>query len=153
MMDAGCYAVSMVRFLAGAEPEVVSAEARLASPAVDRWMRAELRFPDGRTGRITAALFSAALLRITARAIGDEGEMAVLNPLAPHFFHRLRLRTRTRRSTERVPGDATYTCQLRAFARAVGQGERVPTDGAHGVANMAVIDAIYRKAGLSPRGT
>src|SRR5262245_1982047 len=153
MMDAGCYPVSMVRFLAGAEPEVLAAEARLASPEVDRWMRAELRFPDGRTGRITAALFSSALLRITARTIGDEGEMAVLNPLAPHFFHRLSLRTRTLRSTERVPGEATYIHQLRAFARAVARGERAPTDGAHGVANMAVIDAIYRKAGLSPRGT
>jgi predicted dehydrogenase len=152
-MDAGCYPVSMVRFLAGAEPEVVAAQARLASPEVDRWMRAELRFPDGRTGRITCALLSSTLLRIEARAIGDAGEMHVRNPLAPHFFHRLRVSTRDGRRTERVPGEATYTHQLRAFVRAVRTGERVPTDGAHGVANMTVIDAIYRKAGLRPRGT
>ena len=153
MMDAGCYPVSMVRFLAGAEPEVVSAEARLASPQVDRWMRAELRFADGRTGRITCSLFSAALLRVEARVIGDEGEMRVLNPIAPHFFHRLRVRTRKRRSVERVAGEASYVHQLRAFLSAVREGARVPTDAAHGVANMAVIDAIYRKAGLRPRGT
>jgi predicted dehydrogenase len=152
-MDAGCYAVSIVRHLAGGEPEVVSATARLASREVDRWMRAELRFPDGSSGRITCALFSASLLRLEARAVGDAGEMRVTNPIAPHFFHRLRVRTRTGRSAERVAGEATYTHQLRAFARAVQQGERVPTDGAHGVANMAVIDAIYRKAGLRPRGT
>jgi predicted dehydrogenase len=151
-MDAGCYPVSMVRFLAGAEPEVVSAEARLARPEVDRWMRAELRFPDGRTGRITCALLSSTLLRIEARAIGDRGEMHVLNPLAPHFFHRLRLRTANGRSTERLRGEATYTHQLRAFVRAVRGGEPVPTDAAHGVANMTVIDAIYRRAGLRPRG-
>jgi predicted dehydrogenase len=53
---------------------------------------------------------------------------------------------------ERVAGDATYTHQLRAFVRAARTGERVPTDGAHGIANMSVIDAIYRKAGLRPRG-
>ena len=66
MMDAGCYTVNMVRWLAGAEPEVVSAEARLARPNVDRYMRAELRFPDGRTARVTASLFS-------ARLAGDQG--------------------------------------------------------------------------------
>jgi predicted dehydrogenase len=152
-MDAGCYPVSIVRYLAGAEPEVVSATARLASPEVDRWMRAELRFEDGRSGRITCSLFSSSLLRLEARVVGDAGEMRVLNPIAPHFFHRLRVRTQAGRSTERVAGEATYTHQLRAFARAVQQGERVPTDGAHGVANMTVIDAIYRKAGLRPRGT
>src|SRR4029453_6026000 len=32
MMDAGCYPVNMVRWLAGADPEVVSAQARLARP-------------------------------------------------------------------------------------------------------------------------
>ena len=78
--------------------------------------------------------------------------MRVLNPIAPHLYHRLRVRTRARSTTERVPGEATYTHQLRAFVRAVRQGERVPTDAAHGVANMAAIDAIYRKAGLRPRG-
>ena len=152
-MDAGCYPVSIVRHLAGAEPEVVSATARLASPEVDRWMRAELRFEDGRSGRITCSLFSSSLLRLEARVVGDAGEMRVLNPIAPHFFHRLRVRTQAGRTSERVAGEASYTHQLRAFARAVQQGERVPTDGAHGVANMAVIDAIYRKAGLRPRGT
>ena len=85
--------------------------------------------------------------------VGDAGEMRVLNPIAPHFFHRLRVRTQAGSTSERVAGEASYTHQLRAFARAVQQGERVPTDGAHGVANMTVIDAIYRKAGLRPRGT
>ena len=152
-MDAGCYPVSIVRHLAGAEPEVVTATARLASPEVDRWMRAELSFEDGRTGRITCSLFSASLLRLDARVVGDAGEMRVTNPIAPHFFHRLRVRTQAGRSVEQVAGEATYTHQLRAFASAVQQGERVPTDGAHGVANMTVIDAIYRKAGLRLRGT
>ncbi len=152
-MDAGCYPVSIVRHLAGAEPEVVSATARLASAQVDRWMRAELRFEDGRSGRITCSLFSTSLLRVEALVVGDAGEMRVLNPIAPQLFHRLRVRTQAGRSVERVAGEASYTHQLRAFARAVQQGEPVPTDAAHGVANMTVIDAIYRKAGLRLRGS
>ena len=138
-MDLGCYTVSILRFLAGAEPEVVRAEAALSSPQVDRAMKADFRFADGRTGRIHCSLFSSALL-------------SVLNPVVPHIFHRLSLRTEAGRKTERVPGNATYTCQLRAFAAHVRGGEQMPTDAAHGVANMQVIDAIYDAAGLPRRG-
>jgi predicted dehydrogenase len=151
-MDAGCYAVSIVRHLAGAEPEVVSARARLASPGVDRWMQAELRFADGRTGRATCSLFSSTLLRLEARAVGDAGELHVFNPIAPHFYHRLRVKTPSGARSERVSGEATYVHQLRAFEAALREGRAVPTDAAHGVANMTVIDAIYRAAGLAPRG-
>jgi predicted dehydrogenase len=151
-MDAGCYAVSLVRHLAGAEPEVVSAQARLSSPGVDRWMRAELRFPDGSSGRITCSLFSSQLLAVEARVVGDAGRLYVFNPVAPQLFHFVRVSTPSGSSFERVSGEATYTHQLRAFVRAARDGAPIPTDGAHGVANMSVIDAIYRKAGLQPRG-
>ena len=45
-MDAGCYAVHMARTFGGATPEVVSAQAKLRDPQVDRAMTAELRFAD-----------------------------------------------------------------------------------------------------------
>lgn len=151
-MDIGCYAVSILRFLAGAEPEVVSAEARYASPDVDRWMRADYRFEGGVTGRTTASLFSARLFDISARVKGEHGSLSVFNPMAPQFFHRLTLRRRSGTMSERVAGDATYTCQLRAFERAIRAGEPAITDAAHGVANMRVVDAIYRKAGMRLRG-
>jgi predicted dehydrogenase len=151
-MDTGCYTVSLVRFLAGAEPEVVSARARLLRPNVDRCMHAELRFPDGVTGSITCSLLSARLLDVRARVVGERGELRVTNPIAPHFYHRLWLRTPEGRRSERVKGDPTYTGQLRAFARWVREGVAMPTDAAHGVANMRVIDAIYRCAGLPLRG-
>ncbi|MEE8475869.1 MAG: Gfo/Idh/MocA family oxidoreductase, partial [Myxococcota bacterium] len=118
-MDAGCYTISILRTLAGAEPEVVRAEARRASPDVDRWMRAEFRFADGRRGRITCALFSAALLRMSAKVIGEAGTMSVFNPIAPHLSHRLKVRTARGVRKERLAGDATYTHQLRAFVAAV----------------------------------
>jgi predicted dehydrogenase len=151
-MDVGCYTINLVRFLAGAEPEVVRAEARLSSPRVDRWMTADFRFADGRTGRITCSLFSSTLLALRAVVRGDLGEMRVFNPIAPHFYHRLTVRTAERTTSERVPGDATYTHQLRAFAAAVRDRSALPTDARDGVANMRVIDAVYEKAGLPRRG-
>jgi len=152
-MDTGCYTISIVRFLAGAEPTVVSAEARLARPRVDRWMRAELAFADGRSGRITCSLFSATLLKMQAIVRGERGEMRVFNPIAPHFYNRLSVRTAAGTTAERVAGDATYTYQLRAFVAAVRTGTPTPTDPPHAIANMEVIDAVYEKAGLGRRGT
>ena len=151
-MDAGCYPVSMVRFLAGAEPEVKSATARVSSPGVDRWLRAELGFADGRTGRVTCALFSRQFFKFQLRVVGDEGEMTVLNPVAPQLYHHLTLRNRDGKRRERVKGPASYLGQLRAFVRWVRGGDPMPTDAAHGIANMHVIDEIYRAAGLPLRG-
>jgi predicted dehydrogenase len=152
-MDTGCYAISIVRFLAGAEPEVVRAEARLCSPEVDRWLRADLRFSDGRSGRITCSLLSAQLIKVNATVDGEHGRLHVINPVAPHFYHRLTVRTPEVNSAERVKSEATYTHQLRAFLRWVREGIPMATDAANGVANMRVIDAAYTKAGLTPRGT
>ena len=64
-MDVGCYAIHQLRFIADAEPTVTSAHARIAKPDVDRWMQADLAFDDGRTGRITCALWSATPFKLS----------------------------------------------------------------------------------------
>lgn len=152
MMDMGCYTVSILRFLAGAEPEVVSAQAKLSSPQVDRAMKVEYRFADGRTGRTHCSMFSASLLHLDAKVKGDGGELKVFNPVAPHLLNRLTLRTADGKHSERVRGDATYVGQLRAFVEHVRGGERMPTDPGDAIANMRVIDAVYAAAGLQKRG-
>jgi len=79
--------------------------------------------------------------------------MSVLNPIAPHFFNRIRVRTDAGSRGERVRGEPSYTAQRRAFRGGGSRRAAMPTDGAHGIANMRVIDEIYRKAGLEPRGS
>jgi predicted dehydrogenase len=152
-MDTGCYAINLVRFLAEAEPSVTSVQVRRSSPEVDRWMRAELAFEDGRSGRVECSLFSAKLLSVRARVIGSRGELDVFNPVAPHLYHRLRVRSDGETRSERVRGDATYTHQLRAFVAHVRGGERMSTDARDAVSNMRVIDAVYDGAGMRRRGT
>jgi predicted dehydrogenase len=151
MMDTGSYTVSMLRHLAGAEPTVEQAEARLSSPGVDRWMRASLRFDDGREGALTCSLWSFDLLKIRARVEGELGTMDALNPAAPQIYHRLTVTTRAGRRREKVPGEPSYTCQLRAFAGAALRGEPIATGAEDAVKNMRVIDAVYRAAGLPIR--
>jgi predicted dehydrogenase len=146
LMDAGCYTVHLLRHLAGAEPDVERAEARWTRGGVDRWMRAWLRFPDGRTARLTTSLLSVVLLRATVAVEGSAGRIDVLNPIAPQFYHRVRVSTPAGTRRERVAGDASYVHQLRAFVAAVREGRPVPTTPADAIANMRVIDAIYRAA-------
>jgi predicted dehydrogenase len=150
-MDAGSYPINLLRFLSGEEPEVVQATAKLVSPGVDRRMDADLRFPSGITGHIRASLFSSDLLRISTRITGDQGHMSVLNYVAPQAYHRLTVKTGRRHWTEHVAGDASYTYQLRSFAQAINEGTPVLTNANDAIANMRVIDSVYRKAGLQPR--
>ena len=152
-MDAGCYSVHLARLLGGEEPTVVAAEAKLRAPQVDRAMTAELRYPSGHTGRVTCSMWSSSLLRIGARVIGTDGELRVLNPLAPQIYHRLSVKTTGRSRVEHLPRRPTYAYQLDAFCGAVLHGEPTLTPPADSIANMRVIDAIYRAAGLKPRGT
>jgi predicted dehydrogenase len=74
-MDAGCYAVRMARTFGGGTPEVVSAQAKLRDPQIDRAMTAELRFPGGHTGRVRCSMWSSDLLQFNARVMGDCGEL------------------------------------------------------------------------------
>jgi predicted dehydrogenase len=151
LMDAGCYAVHMLRTFAGAEPEVVSAEAKERSPGVDRVMRADMRFADGRTGRINTSMWGKTVLRIAARVEGERGVLRVFNPTAPQYFHRMSVKAGGRTRRERVKGGATYSYQLAAFAGAVLRREPTLTPPAESIANMRVIDDIYRAAGMEPR--
>jgi predicted dehydrogenase len=152
LMDLGCYTVNLLRYLAGAEPEVVRATAQLLAPGVDRRMTAELRFADGRTAGLSCAFF-AFRPRISVRVLGEEGELHVLNPILPHLWHRLTVRTHQGKRSERLAGESTYTHQLRAFVAQSQGGPAMPTDGADAVANMRVIDAVYQQAGLPLRGS
>ncbi len=138
-MDIGCYAVDMVRTFGGSTPEVVSAQAKLRDPQVDRAMTAELRFPRGRTGRVRCSMWSSDLMRSSAKVVGDRGELRLLN-----LSRRLSVRSADANRLERSPRRASYAYQLDAFAAAVLRGEPVKTTPQDAVENMTVIDAIYR---------
>lgn len=150
-MDAGSYAVHMVRTFGGATPEVVSARAKLRDPRIDRAMTAELRFPGGHTGRIRTSMWSTDLLRMSVTVTGTDGQLRVLNPVVPQIFHRLTVKSANGRRVERFGRRASYAYQLDAFLAAVLDGVPVKTTPQDAVANMTVIDGIYRAAGLPLR--
>jgi len=69
--------MSLDAFAAGIQPtpEVVSAQAKLRDPQVDRAMTAELRFASGHTGRIRCSMWSSNLLQLSAKVVGDRGAL------------------------------------------------------------------------------
>jgi predicted dehydrogenase len=151
-MDTGCYAIHMARTIAGEEPAVVSARAKLASDGVDRAMEADLRFPGGAEGRVHCSLWSWKVAKVAARVTLDGGEIRVLNPVVPQFFHRMKWREAGGHwMKEQFPRKPTYAYQLEAFRDAVRKGKPFPTTTAEAVKNMRVVDAVYRAAGMTPR--
>ncbi|OBA71141.1 oxidoreductase [Mycolicibacterium elephantis] len=149
LMDLGSYVVDMLRTFGGSTPKVVSAQAKLRSPQVDRAMTAELQFADGHVGRLRCSLWSADLPHVTARVVGDRGELR-LHPVIP--FQQFSVRSADGSRVERFfRARTTYDYQLEVFAAAVLRGEPVKTTPAEAVENMTVIDDIYRAVGLSPR--
>ena len=155
LMDAGCYALHCARLLGPGEPEVTSAQALTLrrDPRVDRAMKVQLRYPGGATGLAHTSMWSSTLLRMRARVVGERGELTVTNFVAPQYFHRMTVRVDGRTRREKVPGEPTYTCQLRAFAAAVGGDAPANlTPPADSVRTMSLIDAAYTAAGLPLRG-
>jgi predicted dehydrogenase len=151
-MDLGCYAVHQVRSVIAAEPTVVAARAKLISPGVDRWLEADLALPGGATGRATGALLAGTLPVADVRVRGDEGSVHAWFPSHPRLLGLIAVRSRGERARhERVPGDTTFTYQLRAFCDAILLGVTPLTGGDDAIANMGVIDAAYEAAGIGRR--
>jgi predicted dehydrogenase len=141
----------MLRTFGGSTPEVVSAQAKLSGPEVDRAITAELQFASGHTGWLRCALWSSHLFRASAKVVGDRGELRVLSPAAPQLFHRVSVRSADSKRVERFPKRSSFEYQLEAFAAAALRGAPVRTTPEAAVENMSVIDAIYRAAGLRLR--
>ena len=153
LMDCGCYPVSLIRFLAEAEPTVDRAQARLFAPQVDHKMSADLSFADGRTAHLVCDMLSPKLFRSSLQVRGEAGKLQVINPYHPHWFNWLRVRGRNGSHSKHVGGGDVYLLQLRAFVKAILGEIKLNTDPPDAIDNMRVIDAIYEKAGLNRRGT
>jgi predicted dehydrogenase len=151
MMDAGCYAVHMARLVGGLDPEVVSAKAKLRDENVDRAMEAELRFKSGAKGLVSVSMWSRKLLDISLTVVGTEGEMRATNPVMPQMWHRLTVKTGKGKRSENLGKRPSYLYQLEAFTAACLRGAPMLTPIEDGITNMAIIDSVYRAAGLPVR--
>jgi predicted dehydrogenase len=152
-MDLGCYPLHMIHYFSGLTPRVISAKAETGPKNIDIAMEVALELADGVTARMSCAMKKDSVIGVSFMARGERGDLRVINPIAPQRGHQLTVKTDAGEKSETVPGDTTFTHQLRAFVKAVRGEAKFPTDGAEGIINMRVIDDVYRAAGLPPRAT
>jgi D-xylose 1-dehydrogenase (NADP+, D-xylono-1,5-lactone-forming) len=143
LMDVGCYCLSGSRFVAGAEPERVSAEQVIGGKGVDIALSATLRFPDDVLAQFDCGLSVGH--RHELEAIGEDGSLYLADP-----WHGRSLGIRLTRGEEvgaiAIADANPYSHQLENFARAV-RGEEPPRLGHEdALAQARAIEALYTAA-------
>ncbi len=155
MMDIGCYPITTSRFIFGEEPVgVAGAIERDPEFKTDRLASVVMEFPSGQavftcgtqlvpyqrmqflgtTGRIE--------IEIPFNAPPDRGTKIFVDDGRDVFGAGIR--------TETIPVCDQYTVQGDTFSRAIREGTEVPVPLEDAIANMAVIEAVFR-AGDSGR--
>jgi predicted dehydrogenase len=149
MMDIGCYPITTSRFIFGEEPtRVAGLVERDPDFKTDRMASAILDFPSGQaaftcstqmvpyqrmhflgtTGRIELEIPFNAPLDRTTRIFIDDGRDV--------YGTGIRIET--------IPICDQYTLQGDAFSKAIREGGEVPVPLEDAIANMAVIEAVFR---------
>lgn len=152
-IDPGCYCINILRLATGEEPDVLNGKATLQSADIDIAMAAELTFPGGATAHFHCSLGEdietfEQYLKVT----GENGTLRVDNPFLPHTGCTISLDAGGAQTTESFTQETSYYFQLREFADVVRGVLPIRTTLEDGIKNMKVIDAVYRAAGMRPRG-
>ncbi|MGF1455151.1 MAG: Gfo/Idh/MocA family protein [Alphaproteobacteria bacterium] len=153
LMDLGCYPVHWIRTILGAEPVVRRAEATMGKPGLDLAMAADLDGPDGARARVTCSMAPDTPIEARLDIDGTAGSIRVQNPLAPHLGYRVETDFGTGPESHTIDDQhTTYDHQLDAVLEVLAGRTAPLTGGSDALATMALIDGIYRAAGLAPRG-
>jgi predicted dehydrogenase len=147
LYDIGCYTVSGARFLFGREPErVICSLVRDSAFKTDILTSGILDFGGGRTAAFTVSTQMFPFQRVSA--IGSNGSLIVELPFNMYADVPARLTVSGsigRRLIETKAADQ-YLLEFEAFAEAVVHKTEVPTPVTDAIANMAVLDALFRSA-------
>ena len=152
LMDVGCYPITMSRWLFGEEPDaVIGIIDRDPELRVDRIASGLMRFPSGGQATFTSAMQLVHYQRMQLH--GTSGRIEVQIPFNAPNDRPTRIfvddgREVGDRSAETIefPIVDQYTLQGDNFSAAVRGEGSVPVSVEDAVANMAVIDAIFRSA-------
>jgi predicted dehydrogenase len=162
LLDAGCYALSIIRLAIGCAPQRVIAEARWTETGVDIGLMATLVYADGKRAQLSCAMDGANHRHATI--VGADGtiETEYLNHTSEqsggHPWGYLPSQMRLRRGTANsVPFETIETgtgsgfrFAAEAFARVIAAGDHAAIERAAQASldNAATLDALARSAKL-----
>lgn len=143
LMDIGCYAIHIARWLFGEEPaEVRSAVEFNAAMGIDRLTSAVLRFPSGHSV-FTCGTQQFAYQNVQLLCERGRVELAIPFNAPPGETTRILVSTdRGTRTEEFAPCDQ-YTLQGEDFSRAILEDTEVPVPLEDALRNMEVIDRVF----------
>lgn len=149
LMDIGCYPINLSRFLFGEEPIRVSGVAtRDRKMRTDTLTSAILDF-DGRHAAFTCSTQLVPYQRVNV--FGTTGRIEVEIPFNAPIDRPTRIVIDTGADlfgggarVEEIPNCDQYTIQGDAFSRAIQDDTQVPVPLEDAIANMAVIEAVFR---------
>jgi xylose dehydrogenase (NAD/NADP) len=145
LLDVGCYPVFGIRWIFGAEPVKVFAQARYEY-GVDVEMTGMMWFADGRMASFDCGFTLP--LRMGVEIAGSDGVITLSDLwLPPHAasFH-IRKPGQPEADTVTVAGEDQIAHMLRNFSRAVQAGEPVKQAPTEGVKTLRVLEALGKSA-------
>ncbi len=151
LLDIGCYPITTSRWIFGEEPlRVTGAMERDAEFGTDRLTSAIMEFPSGH------AVFTCSTQLVPYQRmqfLGTTGRIEIKIPFNAPNDRPCEILVDDGRdvfgsgiTTEMIPTCDQYTIQGDAFSRAIREGSQVPVPLEDAIANMAVIEAIFRSA-------
>lgn len=145
LWDVGCYAVSAVRLVAGAEPVTAFGFATMTDSGVDDSFAGLLRFPGG----VTASLYSSfrAPYRTWLEVAGQSGVLTAARPFRPEQSDTIELRRGDEVLVETVAGSPVlFVRQIDDFVAAALDGRAAAVSLADSRGNAAALAALHASA-------
>ena len=151
LLDIGCYPITISRWVFGAEPSRVVAMLETDPEfGTDRLSSAMMEFPSGHSV-FTCSTQIVPYQRM--QFLGTEGRIEIKIPFnAPNdrpceiLIDNGKDVLGSGITVETIPTSDQYTIQGDAFSKAIREGTEVPVPLEDAVANMAVIEALFRSA-------
>lgn len=147
LYDVGCYPIALMRYVTGAEPLSVTAQAEWHN-GIDTLLVATLTFPNNVYAHLNCA-FTLPLRRYY-EVCGTEGSLAVNGAYNPTGVRDdlIERRGPDREVIEQIDlgRHNSYSLMIEEFSRAILEDREPLFPAEDGVKNMRVIDAIYRAA-------
>ena len=151
MMDLGCYTINVSRFMTASEPEEVYANVQFGQESkVDESAAGLLKFPDGVQAQFDCSFRTGR--RNHYEIVGEEGTIQVPSSFVPGTIDTKIIITdmrNTNTETITIPGIDQYKLEVEHFSHCVITDSESMYGDSDALANMSVIEAVYRSGGSS----
>lgn len=144
LMDIGCYPISQARFIFGGEPQrVIALLNRDPDWKIDTLSSVILDFG---TGQVTFTCSTQLFPYQRAHIMGTTGRLEVEIPVNAPEHSPTRMFYETESGIETIVIDTCHQYQIECdlFSKAILEGAPLPTPPEDAIANMKVIDALFR---------